>query len=217
MSAFLSPEAIPLELLTEGASQLGPALAEAFATSEDPLALNEALEPLMRYSLIRLDIETQTYSIHRMVQEVVKDQVGADQQAEWAERVVRAVSQSFPEVNYQTWTRCERLIPHALVCATHIDHWRMTFWEARNVLYQAGEYFKQRGQYWEAEPLWKSYLVLCEQVLGPEHPDILGSLTDLAILYTDQGKYEQAEPLYQQALTIRRKALGPGHPNVALV
>ena len=92
VSAFLSPDAIPLELLTEGASQLGPVLAEALATSEDPLALNEALEPLTRYSLIRFDVDTQTYSIHRMVQEVVKDQMGVEQQAEWAERVVRAVA-----------------------------------------------------------------------------------------------------------------------------
>src|SRR6266700_1530276 len=151
VSAFLSPEGIPLELLTEGASQLGPVLAEALATSEDPLALNEALEPLTRYSLIRLDVDTQTYSMHRMVQEVVKDQMGVERQAEWAERIVRAVAQSFPEVDYETWTLCQPYIPHALLCAAHIDHWRMTFWEARNLLYEAGEYFFQRGQYWEAE------------------------------------------------------------------
>ncbi len=213
VSAFLSPEAIPLELLTEGASQLGPVLAEALATSEDPLALNEALEPLTRYSLIRLDVDTQTYSMHRMVQEVVKDQMGGEQQAQWAERVVRAVAQSFPEVNYQTWTRCERLIPHALLCATHIDHWSMTFWEARNVLNEAGKYFYQRGQYREAEPFWTRYLAICEQVLGPEHPDILGSLNNLALLYRKQGKYEQAEPLYQRALTTRERVLGPEHPD----
>lgn len=128
VSAFLSPDAIPLELLTEAASQLGPVLAEALASSEDPLALNEALEPLTRYSLIRLDVDTQTYSIHRIVQEVVKDQMGVEQQEQWAERVVRAVAQSFPEVDYQTWTRCERLIPHVLVCAAYIDQWHMIFW-----------------------------------------------------------------------------------------
>ena len=154
----------------QGASRLGPVLAEALATSEDPLVLNEALEPLTRYSLIRLDVDTQTYSIHRMVQEVVKDQMGVELQAEWAERVVRAVEQSFPEVDYDTWPRCERYIPHALLCATHIDHWSMIFREARNLLLQAGYYFYQRGQYREAEPLWKSVQAICEQVLGPEHP-----------------------------------------------
>jgi hypothetical protein len=45
VSAFLSPDAIPLELLSSGASQLGPVLAGALAASEDPLALNEAWRP----------------------------------------------------------------------------------------------------------------------------------------------------------------------------
>ncbi len=180
VSAFLSPDAIPLELLTDGASQLGPVLAGALAASEDPLALNEALEPLTRYSLIRLDVDAQTYSIHRMVQEVVKDQVGGEQQAEWAERIVRAVAQSFPKVDYQTWTRCERYIPHVLLCAAQMDRWSMTFPEARNLLFQTGYYFYQRGQYREAEPLRKSALAMCEQVLGPEHSDTLGSLNNLA-------------------------------------
>lgn len=191
--------------------------ARARATSEDPLALNEALEPLTRYSLIRLDVDTQTYSIHRMVQEVLKDQLGVEQQAHWAERVVRAVAQSFPEVDYQTWTRCERLIPHALLCAAHINHWRMTFPEARNVLFQTGYYFYQRGQYWEVEPLWKSVLAICEQVLGPDHPDTLSALNNLANLYWNQGKYEQAEPLYQRALKTFERVLGPNHPNTIIV
>jgi tetratricopeptide (TPR) repeat protein len=215
VSAFLSPDAIPLEFLSSGASQLGPVLAGALAASEDPLALNEALEPLMRYSLIRLDVDAQTYSIHRMVQEVVKDQVGIERQAQWAERVVRAVAQSFPEVNYQTWTRCERSIPHALVCTAHIDHWSMTFSETRDLLYEAGYYFYQRGQFWEAEPLLKSLLVMCEQVLGPEHPSTLKSLNNLGVLYRNQGKYEQAEPLYQRALATCERVLGPEHPDTA--
>jgi tetratricopeptide (TPR) repeat protein len=217
VSAFLSPDAIPLELLTEGASQLGPVLASALTTSEDPLALNEALEPLTRYSLIRLVVDTQTYSIHRMVQEVVKDQMGVKQQAQWAEHVVRAVEESFPEVNHKTWPRRERLIPHALLCVAHIDPWSMTFWEARNLLYQAGEYFRQRGQFWETEPLWKSTLAICEQVQGPEHPDTLGTVNNLAILYRNQGKHEEAEPLFQRALVSYERVLGTNHPETKRV
>jgi tetratricopeptide (TPR) repeat protein len=212
VSAFLSPDAIPLELITEGASQLGPVLAKALATSQDPLALNEALEPLTRYSLIRLDVESQTYSIHRMVQEVVKDQMGVEQQSQWAERVVRAVAQSFPEVDNKTWTRCERYIPQALLCAEYIDRWSMTFWEARILLFRTGYYFYQRGQYWEAEPLRKRELAICEGVLGPEHPGTLSSLNNLALLYTDQRKDEQARPLYERALAIYESVLGTDHP-----
>jgi tetratricopeptide (TPR) repeat protein len=211
VSAFLSPDTIPLELFIKGASQLGPVLAKELA-SEDPLTLNEALEPLTRYSLIRLNVETQTYSIHRMVQEVVKDQMGVELQAMWAAQVVRAVEQSFPEVTYQTWTRCERLIPHVLACAAQIDHWNMTFGEARNLLLQAGYYFYERGQYWEAEPHWTSNLAISEKMLGPENPNTLSIVNNLAGIYWSQGKYDQAEPLVQRALAARERVLGPEHP-----
>ena len=211
VSAFLSPDAIPLELFTGGASQLGQVISNTLASSNDPLALNEALEPLMRYSLIRLDVDTQMYSIHRMVQEVVKDQMGVELQAQWEERVVRAVAQSFPEVDYKTLPRCERLIPHALLCAEYIDRWSMTFWEARNLLFQDSEYFYQRGQYSEAESLCKNAQAICEQVLGPEHPETSAGLNYLAVLYFEQDKYEEAEPLYLRALTINEKVYGQDH------
>ena len=147
----------------------------------------------------------------------MKDQMGAEAQAEWAERVVRAVAQSFPEVDYQTWSRCERFIPHVLLCATHIDRWNMTFWEARNLLFQTGKYFRQRGQYWEAEPFHKSILAISERVLGPEHPSTLSSLNNLANLYKNLGQYEQAESLYQRALTTYEHVLGTDHPNTITV
>jgi tetratricopeptide (TPR) repeat protein len=52
-------------------------------------------------------------------------------------------------------------------------------------------------------------------VLGPEHPDTLGSLNNLAGLYWNQGQYEQAEPLYQRALATCERVLGPEHPDMA--
>ena len=58
-SAFFSPDAIPYEFLQEGASQFGDTIAAALANQEDdPLALNELLTPLARYSLIRREPES---------------------------------------------------------------------------------------------------------------------------------------------------------------
>ncbi len=54
-------------------------------------------------------------------------------------------------------------------------------------------------------------------MLGPDHPDTVQSLNNLAFLYDSQGKYEQAEPLYQRALAIREKRLGPEHPDTTTV
>ena len=49
-----------------------------------------------------------------------------------------------------------------------------------------------------------------EQVLGPEHPDTLPSVNNLAVLYQAQGRYGEAEPLYQRALGGQRAGAGPG-------
>jgi len=51
------------------------------------------------------------------------------------------------------------------------------------------------------------------RVLPDEHPDILESLNDLAVLYKEQGRYEKAEPLLRQAVEGRTERLGPKQPH----
>jgi tetratricopeptide (TPR) repeat protein len=58
-------------------------------------------------------------------------------------------------------------------------------------------------------------LEIREKALGSAHPDVAGSLNNLASLYQDQGKYDTSEPLYKRALEINEKALGSAHPGVA--
>jgi len=71
------------------------------------------------------------------------------------------------------------------------------------------------GEYAKAEPLLQEALRICQKVLGPEHPDTVTSLNDLAVLYWRMGEYEKARPLYQEALEICRKVFGPEHPHTA--
>jgi len=214
LSAFLSPDQIPLELITNGASHLEPASATLLAEAkDDPLVLYELLEPLTRYSLIRRDVDAHSYSIHRLVQEVVKDELDAAPRRLWAERAVRMVNESFPFDEVAPWPQSQRYLPHARICATAIAHENMQFFEAMNLLNNVGVYFSNRGQYREAEPLFQRALEIRERVLGPQHPDMANSLNNLANLYSDQGKYEQAEPLYQRALAIMERMQGPEHPD----
>ena len=71
----------------------------------------------------------------------------------------------------------------------------------------------RQGKYEQAEPLYQRTLKTRERVLGPEHPDTVGTVNNLAILYRNQGKYEQAESLLQRALTTFEHVLGPEHPD----
>ncbi len=71
------------------------------------------------------------------------------------------------------------------------------------------------GHYADAEPLYKRSLAAREKALGPDHPYVALSLTNLAELYARQGRLAEAAPLYERALQIRETALGPNHPRVA--
>jgi tetratricopeptide (TPR) repeat protein len=50
-----------------------------------------------------------------------------------------------------------------------------------------------------------------------DHPDIAGSLNNLAALYDSQGRYDEAEPLMVEALEMRRRVHGAekDHPDIA--
>ncbi len=210
--AYLSPDAIPEELISEGAPHLGPVLQPVAA---DRNKLNAALAELLKYSLIRRDATTHTLTIHRLVQAVIKDEMDEETQRHWAERAVRATSQVFPYNEPAPWPRSQRYLPQALVCEELIKAWNLTLDEAATLLNYAGIYLRNRGQYREAEPLMQYSLTVGENMYGRDHPDTSFLLGNLAILYRSQGKYEEAEPLYQRALAIKEKALGPEHPTTA--
>ena len=234
--AFLHPDAIPEELFGQGAVHLGPVLA-AFATN--PLAFNTACATVSAYSLLRRNSSERTLSVHRLVQAVLQDTMSEQERRLWIGRVIKALDAVFPDTKPMNWSRCERLVPHALVCATSTQSWKSmnkdlasllfkTRWYVRcgyhfrsmnkdlaSLLFKTAGYLVDRAQYEQAEPLYRRALEILEQALGHNHPQVATALNDLAILYYEQGKYKQAEPLYRRALEIWEQAYGSRHPNVA--
>jgi transcriptional regulator with XRE-family HTH domain/tetratricopeptide (TPR) repeat protein len=91
LCAFLDPDAIPEEILLEGAREPG---SQTESVSLDQLRVNEAIEVLLRFSLIRRNAETGTLTIHRLVQAVLQDTMDKEMQRLWAERTVRAVNRA---------------------------------------------------------------------------------------------------------------------------
>lgn len=217
LSAFLASDAIPLELLEQGREELTKPLSGKLAEAVDnPLVLDELLSTLLSFSLVRRDDQKRTYSIHPLLQEVVRDGLNKEGQKAWAERAVRTVNASFPYIEFENWPQCDRLLPHALACWGLINSRGMAFAEAARLVNQAGCYLYERGEYGEAEPLFKYALAIRERVLGSQHPDTAQSLNNLAELYRIQRRYNEAEPLYRQALTIDEKELGLEHPDTAI-
>jgi tetratricopeptide (TPR) repeat protein len=212
LCAFLAPYEIPEEIITEGAAHLGNVLRPVAA---DPLKLNEAMEVVQKYSLVRRNPKTKTFTVHRLVQAVFKDRMNAKTRRLWAMRAIQAVNAAFPEVTYETWPDCQRYLLHAQACVNLVEQYRLASPEAARLLTQAGWYLRERGLYAQAEPLLKSALTIREQVLGLQHPDTAFTLHDLGHLYYFMGEFKKAGPFYQRALTIREQVLEPDHLNTA--
>jgi tetratricopeptide (TPR) repeat protein len=212
LCAFLAPDTIPEEIITEGAADL---TSELQSLASDPFLLDGAIKTLLRYSLIKRNAEEKLLSLHRLVQVVLKDAMSEETQHEWAERTVRAVNHAFPEVEFESWERFWKYLPHALACAVLIEQHHFAFQKAAELLHRVGWYLVDLAQYDQAESILQRALRISEQAVGPEHLDTAHTLHTLAWLYQDRGKYAEAEPLYQRALRIREQQLSPDHPLVA--
>lgn len=210
--AFLAPDAIPEELLTQGAT----AMEAPLSIIADSLQFQETLGVLFRYSLIQRNANNHTISIHRLVQTILKDSMDEPARRTWAERTVLTLNAAFPDASTgATDSHYQSYIPHVQQCATLIEHHHLYSPEAAHLLFQAGVFQSIHGFYPQAQSLYQQSLTIREQVFGSDHPAIAESLNVLAILSRARSNYEQAERLHQQALAIRQKALGLRHPATA--
>lgn len=212
LCTYLVPHTIPEEVLTTGASLLGPVLAPVAA---DTFLLNQAIETLRVYSLLKRDPEKKILLVHRLVQAVLQDTLEESEKHTWAERTMFAVNVAFPPATGSTWPQCERLLPHALQVAQYIERYRFISEEAGHLLYKIAHYLLIRARYTEAEPFYQHALQIREQYLGAEHLHVADTLDGLARLYFEQGRYIEAEPLSLRSLRMREQTLEPEHLSMA--
>jgi tetratricopeptide (TPR) repeat protein/transcriptional regulator with XRE-family HTH domain len=208
LCAFLDPDAIPEEMVAGGMPELDFLL--------QPVALDEVLAALRQFSLLRRHPETRTFTIHRLVQAVLKERMDEPEQRHWAECTVQAVNRVFPNGDDATWPLCQRYLSHAEACVALIDQWGMRSEAAGRLLLQTGTYLWNRAQYSQAETLLRKALDIRTQLLGSVHPDTAECLNNLAMLYWNQGRYAEAEPLFLRALTIWEQQLGAEHRYISI-
>jgi tetratricopeptide (TPR) repeat protein len=75
------------------------------------------------------------------------------------------------------------------------------------------DFFAALGLHNKAERLQVQLVETKKKMVGPEHPNTLKSINNLASTYRNQGRWEEAETLEVQVLEIIKRVLGPEHPN----
>ncbi|KAF2027559.1 HET-domain-containing protein [Setomelanomma holmii] len=199
------------------------------------LDFDDALAPLLSFSLVRTEIGAQALTMHRLVQLSMRRWLEAGKElGRWVKESIQALSAAFPSGDYQTWERCKALLSHLKEVVSHTTDdkeglgkqaactlsagWYMLLrgeYTAAESVSNLGTVLSRQGKYDEAEAMHRRALEGREKVLGREHPDTLTSVYHLAFLFHRQQHYSTAIGLYQRAYEGYTRALGIQHPTTA--
>lgn len=190
--SFLAPDAIPEEIFP--------------ASENDPLAWNDLLDVLGRYSLLRRDPDRRTLHIHRITQAVVQDTLTSEEKAGHARQIVNTVAARSKRPSFETWPQSERLLAHQLALVPIIEQAIVADANAAWIVSTAGNYLAERSDFRAAEPLLQLALKLHQQIFGPNHNAVRQALNDLGVLYNETDP-ARALPFYEGALRLTKDDL----------
>ena len=219
-AALLPADYIPLPWLRALAEEKFPELAEARPGYPPPwpqIARRLLGRRLLVPTTDREDGGSpRTVRMHRLVQEFVGRRANPASNGELVDRVVNHVESRclLLREGWLKWENRWEIGPLCALAQLALDRdWTQGPWIAE----VAGNICEDLGDYRTAEPLYRRALEAQERVFGPEHPDTLTSVNNLAVLLESQGNYGAAEPLYRRALEARERVLGPEHPDTIIL
>lgn len=204
--AWLAPEPIPESLLDVAAGGDGSERANLY----------EALAKLETYSLVTRSADEPTFSVHRLVQEVTRLRLNANDGNEALMDALRWINSAFigDAQDVRSWTTLDPLASHAGAIVQHADRAQIAEPTSR-LLNDLGVLLYAKGLHRMAEPLYRRGLQIDEVNYGAHHPLVAERLNNLAELLRTTNRFAEAEPLYWRALKIDEASYGADHPATA--
>jgi len=199
LAAFLVPEEMPETIFAN----------HRFDSAHGDPPLEEVYAAATRFSLMTRNVSNHTFTMHRLVQRVIRESMTEEERREWRGKAVEAVSAASPDFEYEQWSLCEQLLPQWRACAEYIRRAGIATSEAAYLLYQTGRYLRARALYSEAETCIREALTIAERVFGPVHRVVADYVDELACLYRTLDRTLEAESLHKRAVETLERLLGP--------
>ncbi|MEH2125777.1 FxSxx-COOH system tetratricopeptide repeat protein, partial [Nostoc sp.] len=193
-------------------------LVERITINNETQNWKKARRDLLQLHLLQYKGE-RIYQLHPLLREFFQYKLTGLEQAEELKRslcrVMVAVAKDIPDsANLEQINDVTPAITHLAEVANNLIQY-IGDDDLPWVFVGNARFYNGQGLYNQALPWYEQCLEVTKKRLSEEHPDVAGSLNNLAELYRSQGRYSEAEPLYIQALALRRKLLGEEHPDVA--
>ncbi|MEV0533900.1 FxSxx-COOH system tetratricopeptide repeat protein [Kitasatospora sp. NPDC050463] len=215
LCAYFAPEPISTGLLY--GDRMVEALGEADPAVTDAFAVAAAVRALGRYSLARVDAEAGGLQLHRLVQAVVRDELGTPLDRALAKHTVHRILTGARPLVGETddpanWPAFEEIWPHlepseAPLCDEP---------ETRVLLIDRVRYLWKRGELNQALAVGRSLDALWVEQLGSDDEQTLLLRFQTANVLRAQGKHAAALALDEFTLARQRALLGEHHPHTLL-
>jgi len=193
--AFLSPELIPFELITQGLSHSENESYGAYSSND---SIKRLFSPLHDYSLIKLEDDI-GFQIHRLVQEVICLNIPEQQRVKYQERCIEALLVSGPLPDYMhAWNK------NLYIHASTFKDYPMTLSSARVLSTCALYATKTLNDREAAEILWKKAQKIYETLSDPlSLAEFLNNRGDCCVYF---GQIEEGILFLEAALQIKENS-----------
>jgi len=175
----------------------------------DRAGLEAILARLARYGLIARHGDS--FSMHELVQEVLRDRLNDEAAKAWANAATRLVSEAFPYEPQYTGPApaCSRLVAHALTCTQYAEEHNVAREAASQLLYYTGLYLHANRALLDARTSYKLSLAIGKRIYGDEHPIQATRINSLGICEHHLRNLDEARRCFETAFAICEKVYGP--------
>ncbi|MFD4143260.1 FxSxx-COOH system tetratricopeptide repeat protein [Streptomyces sp. NPDC058572] len=212
LCAFFAPEPISANLLYS--KEMIDELKPYDASLQEKLVLGRVIREIGRFALAKVDQVSNSIQVHRLVQAVIRAQLGEQEQMDARHAVHRILAGARPDDdepidNPETWPRFATIWPHlgpseARYCKEP---------ETRRLLIDRVRYLWKRGDWNTASVLANDLREAWRDMLGNDDLQYLYLRFHLSNILRSQGRYVEAKELDEETLERQRRVLGETHPH----
>ncbi len=205
-------------------------LLEKFAnTPENNLnseIFEEALGILNCYSMLAINKQNHSSSIHRLVQEVIQLNLGKERSHNLM-NIFNLLIDSFPYGGERLadYAKKQQLLPHLDAFLSHLEAWQQEEYQINKdrekdyllpLLNYIADGYSSLGNAEKERELLEQALAINERHYCLDHPVVAVTLTNLGNAYYRLGETLKSRELWERALATKERHYGLDHPEVAV-
>ncbi|MFC1405968.1 MULTISPECIES: FxSxx-COOH system tetratricopeptide repeat protein [Streptacidiphilus] len=209
LCAYFSAEPIAISLIYN--DQMMRSLVALDPDLQESVMLGKVVQAITRYGLAKVDSNSRTFQMHRMVQAVIRSELTTEQQETTMHEVHQILAGARPGSldidDWASWPDFERIWPHlGPSLAQDCDES-----EVRQLLIDRVRYLWKRGELEVAQELGHRLEDAWTAKHGPDDRQTLLLRFQLANVVRSQGRFGEALELDQSTWDRQRRLLGPDH------